>query len=310
MSYVSGFALLTPLLILVLAAILAVGVFVYRDAKARGLSPVPWAICALLLPGFIGLALYLVARTGRSALKCPGCGRRVEPSFIVCPYCGERLKLACPACGTAVEPDWKVCPGCAAPLPRREPPVQEKEKGLGWLLAICVVIPLLLITGLVCLMAFPLDTGGYSVSRVCLPVDDLMAEYPQLRDTAVGNWVSAMENEDADIALLWQKQDHTGAQSGEDVEILGCYAYLRGYDPEALNTEPEGDWLGAVGLDILAYPDAGSRAFVAYFQLTADKVAPPPAVYADGRKVDVPSTELTGAVELPLLFDFYLTDAG
>ena len=37
-------------IILVLAAITAVGVFVYRDAKARGLSAAAWTICAVLLP--------------------------------------------------------------------------------------------------------------------------------------------------------------------------------------------------------------------------------------------------------------------
>ena len=117
MSIAAGFIFLIPILILVLAAITAVGVFVYRDAKARGLPAAAWTLCAVLLPGFVGLALYLVARTGRSALKCPNCGRRVEKTFVVCPYCGEKLKLACPGCGTAVEPDWKVCPNCAAPLP-------------------------------------------------------------------------------------------------------------------------------------------------------------------------------------------------
>ena len=180
MSITTGFILFIPL-ILVLAAVIAVGVFVFRDAKARGLPAAPWTICAVLLPGFIGLALYLVARTGRSALKCPKCGRRVERSFLVCPYCGEKLKLTCPNCGTAVEPDWKVCPNCAAPLPEREPPVREKEKGLGWLLALCVIIPLLLVIGLISLMVFPLNPGGYNVSQVYYAADEMLDECPELK---------------------------------------------------------------------------------------------------------------------------------
>ena len=308
MSITAGFIFLIPILILVLAAITAVGVFVYRDAKARGLPAAAWTICAVLLPGFVGLALYLVARTGRSALKCPQCGRRVERTFAVCPYCGEKLKLACPGCGTAVEPDWKVCPNCAAPLPEREPPVKEKEKGLGWLLAICVIIPLVLVIGLICLMVLPLDHGGYSTSRVYYAADEMLAECPELQGTVVDSWLKMLEDEDADIALLWQKQDRTGEESGEAVEILGCYVYLRGYDGETLNSASSGDLLGRVDLDILVTGAPGEEATVGYFQLAADQVATPPEVYLNGQKVTVPSTNLTGEVELPLLFDFYLTD--
>lgn len=309
MSITTGFILFIPL-ILVLAAVIAVGVFVFRDAKARGLPAAPWTICAVLLPGFIGLALYLVARTGRSALKCPKCGRRVERSFLVCPYCGEKLKLTCPNCGTAVEPDWKVCPNCAAPLPEREPPVREKEKGLGWLLALCVIIPLLLVIGLISLMVFPLNPGGYNVSQVYYAADEMLDECPELKGTAVDSWLTTMENEDADIALLWQEQNRAGAESGEAVEILGCYVYLRGYDPESLGSESTGDLLGRVDLDILVAGAPGEEASVGYFQLTADKITAPPEVYLNGQKVHVPATHLTDETELPLLFDFYLTDGG
>src|SRR5699024_6650718 len=54
MSIAAGFIFLIPILILVLAAITAVGVFVYRDAKARGLPAAAWTLCAVLLPGFVG----------------------------------------------------------------------------------------------------------------------------------------------------------------------------------------------------------------------------------------------------------------
>ena len=54
----------------------------------------------------------------------------------------------------------------------------------------------------------------------------------------------------------------------------------------------------------------GEEATVGYFQLAADQVVAPPEVYLNGQKVTVPSTNMTGEVELPLLFDFYLTDGG
>ena len=188
--------------------------------------------------------------------------------------------------------------------------MKEKEKGLGWLLAICVIIPLILVIGLICLMVLPLDHGGYSTSRVYYAADEMLAECPELQGTVVDSWLKMLEDEDADIALLWQKQDRTGEESGKAVEILGCYVYLRGYDGETLNSASSGDLLGRVDLDILVTGTPGEEATVGYFQLAADQVVAPPEVYLNGQKVTVPSTNLTGEVELPLLFDFYLTDGG
>lgn len=301
--------LIVPIFLFILAAAAAIGVFVYRDAKARGLPAVPWTICAVILPAFVGVALYLVARTGRSALRCPRCGKRVEKSFIVCPYCGEPLKLSCPGCGAPVEPEWKICPRCAAPLPQREPPVKEKEKGLGWLLALCVVVPLVLVTGLLAMMIFPLNTGGYSVSRVYNTPDGLQEEFPEAAGGVVGGWLDQVEQDDQEIAVLWQKQDHFGERTEEPVEILGCYVYLRGYGTDQLDTRSKGGIFGDVDLEVLVDGERMEGETVCYFQLTADQIATPPAVYVNGRKADIPIVELPEEVELPLLFDFYLTDA-
>ena len=62
-----------------------IGVYVYRDAKAREMPAALWAVVAALCPAFIGLVIYLLARTGRSALRCPGCGGPVRESFALCP---------------------------------------------------------------------------------------------------------------------------------------------------------------------------------------------------------------------------------
>ena len=41
------------------------GVFVYRDAKARGMTPWLWTAVSVLVPFFIGLLVYLAARFGK-----------------------------------------------------------------------------------------------------------------------------------------------------------------------------------------------------------------------------------------------------
>jgi len=47
-------------------------------------------------------------------LACPGCNRRIEEEFMVCPTCHTRLKKACPACGRLLHLRWNICPYCGA----------------------------------------------------------------------------------------------------------------------------------------------------------------------------------------------------
>lgn len=41
------------------------GVMVYRDAKARGMEPWLWTLISVFAPFFIGLLVYLAARSGK-----------------------------------------------------------------------------------------------------------------------------------------------------------------------------------------------------------------------------------------------------
>jgi RNA polymerase subunit RPABC4/transcription elongation factor Spt4 len=48
---------------------------------------------------------------------CPGCGRKVESDWVVCPTCHTRLKKACHECGKLMELAWNLCPYCGTPEP-------------------------------------------------------------------------------------------------------------------------------------------------------------------------------------------------
>jgi hypothetical protein len=60
---------------------------------------------------------------------CPHCDYEVEKDFLRCPNCMRKLKDPCHACGRPLDPTWKVCPFCEAeigaagglgPVPRRQ----------------------------------------------------------------------------------------------------------------------------------------------------------------------------------------------
>jgi RNA polymerase subunit RPABC4/transcription elongation factor Spt4 len=45
---------------------------------------------------------------------CPHCDYEVEKDFLRCPNCMRKLKDPCHACGRPLDPTWKVCPYCEA----------------------------------------------------------------------------------------------------------------------------------------------------------------------------------------------------
>ena len=56
---------------------------------------------------------------------CPHCDYEVERDYLRCPNCMRKLKDPCHNCGKPLDPTWKVCPYCEAeigvpaPTPRR-----------------------------------------------------------------------------------------------------------------------------------------------------------------------------------------------
>lgn len=74
---------------IVLAINVALAIWVFRDAKARGMDmPVLWVI-VVLISTVIGLIVYLVVRPTGNLTGCPNChNKRLEVS-ATCPHCGN-----------------------------------------------------------------------------------------------------------------------------------------------------------------------------------------------------------------------------
>jgi len=53
---------------------------------------------------------------------CPGCDRRIDDEWIICPSCRTRLKRVCPNCSRLVGMDWSLCAWCGKDFERREAP--------------------------------------------------------------------------------------------------------------------------------------------------------------------------------------------
>jgi RNA polymerase subunit RPABC4/transcription elongation factor Spt4 len=52
---------------------------------------------------------------------CPHCDYEVERDYLRCPNCMRKLKDPCQSCGKPLDPTWKVCPFCEAEIGVAEP---------------------------------------------------------------------------------------------------------------------------------------------------------------------------------------------
>jgi RNA polymerase subunit RPABC4/transcription elongation factor Spt4 len=110
----------------------AVVVWVYRDAKERGMEGALWALL-VFFTHLLGFIIYLLVRSGHPVLArkepgppsaapgptgpaCRSCGKPTEKDHLYCHACGDRLKNVCPKCGKDTRSDWQICPYCGDKL--------------------------------------------------------------------------------------------------------------------------------------------------------------------------------------------------
>lgn len=88
----AGLAAMGGCAIFVLIA-LAINIFiliwVYGDAKARGMdNAVLWLVIVLIF-GLVGLVIYLVVRPKGVTAVCNSCGKKRMDGLTICPNCGN-----------------------------------------------------------------------------------------------------------------------------------------------------------------------------------------------------------------------------
>ncbi len=155
-------------MLLATAVPVIIGLFVYRDAKARGMDPLLWTLLAIFAPGFIGLLIYLIMRRDRVRLTCPGCGGEVQQSFVSCPRCGQKLSASCGKCGAALRPEWKLCPQCGAEITETgsfAPPVVSSPGSKGVIIAIITILLLPVVLIIIAVSGMMLYSSGHSESE-------------------------------------------------------------------------------------------------------------------------------------------------
>ncbi len=256
---------ITMIVIFVVAAAIPVmiGIYVYRDASARGMNAVLWTLVAVLAPSLIGFIIYLLIRGNYSNLRCPVCDARVREDYVVCPGCGTKLRPSCPGCSAPVELGWKVCPRCAAPLPEYQDdiktPVKKKDRTLAVVLGAVVLIPLAII-----LLATVTFTMGSTMSSgsVLMPVDDYVQE---TGNTQIEEMIRE-KNPDLDEAVVLMYETESGDETETQYLI---YTPLLSEDSDYSVNSGDGLFRDSVSIDI--EEESGGGNALLYISCTSDK---------------------------------------
>ncbi|HET6448726.1 MAG TPA: zinc ribbon domain-containing protein [Conexibacter sp.] len=59
---------------------------------------------------------------------CPHCDHEVEKDFLRCPNCLRKLKDPCTSCGRPLDPTWKICPYCEAEVPGQSTAARRRRR--------------------------------------------------------------------------------------------------------------------------------------------------------------------------------------
>lgn len=227
---ISFFPILTALVMAVLFLTIPViiGVYVWRDARRRGMNALLWTAVAVLVPALIGFVVYLLVRANYSNLQCAACSTRVSEAYVVCPGCGTKLRASCPTCAMAVEPGWKVCPKCAADLPQSHAgivaPVRPKDKALGKIFAAVIIVPLLLLAILLASMASSFSGGSSSMKEESFEAYAENQEDAQVRDQVLSWAEDKLGNLGHAYALRYDSVTDAGNESFYLVVVPGADA--------------------------------------------------------------------------------------
>ena len=119
-------------------------IWTYRDCRSRARDPLLCLLAAIIVALLFlpGVVIYLILRPHHTLEEeyqhtleeeallqaiednpvCPGCGRNVNDTWIVCPSCHTKLKKLCHQCHNLLELSWNLCPYCGthAPGKRRD----------------------------------------------------------------------------------------------------------------------------------------------------------------------------------------------
>ncbi len=126
-------------------------IWTFRDIRKRSRDPFARILAGLLVALLFlpGLLIYSILRPSKTledeyqqSLEeealfqtieetpiCPGCTRKVQVDWMVCPSCHTKLKKKCTNCNQLLELPWNICPFCSTVVPGMEIDTSDEDFG-------------------------------------------------------------------------------------------------------------------------------------------------------------------------------------
>jgi len=86
-------ALLIIVVVLILFFKIFLGIWVYKDAKSRGIDPLIWTILILFFSGSFMFLLYFLVVRKDIKVKCESCNFTQSDKLLYCGRCGSEIKI-------------------------------------------------------------------------------------------------------------------------------------------------------------------------------------------------------------------------
>lgn len=67
----------------------ALAIWVYKDAKSRGMDNAVLLTIVTVITGLLGLVIYLLMRPKGNLVPCPSCQKKRMEGSAKCPHCGN-----------------------------------------------------------------------------------------------------------------------------------------------------------------------------------------------------------------------------
>ncbi len=76
-------------MLVILGIWVALAMFVYKDAKSRGMDNAVLLTIVTVITGVLGLVIYLLMRPKGNLVPCPSCQKKRLEGSAKCPHCGN-----------------------------------------------------------------------------------------------------------------------------------------------------------------------------------------------------------------------------
>lgn len=85
---IAGLGCSCIIMLVALAIQIAIAVWVYRDAKSRGMDNAVLLTVLAVITGLLGLLIYILMRPKGNLVACPSCQKKRLEGSAKCPHCG------------------------------------------------------------------------------------------------------------------------------------------------------------------------------------------------------------------------------